>query len=123
MERRDAVRLLVVPALLLVGVSSLVFALAKWHPAQPEATVAAGEVKLGDARRGAMVFRGTCSGCHGVNAEGGVGPRLAGANLTLARVKAQIDNGGGTMPARLVSGAQEEDVLAYLKTILAPGSS
>jgi len=122
-ERRDVGRLLVVPALLLIGVSALVFALAKWHPAKPEATVVAGEVKLGDATRGRSLFVAECSGCHGVDAQGGVGPRLAGANLTLARVKSQIDNGGGTMPAGLVSGGREEDVLAYLKTILAPASS
>jgi mono/diheme cytochrome c family protein len=122
-ERRDAVRLLVLPALLLIGVSGLVFGLANWHPAKTEATVAAGEVKLGDPTRGKSLFVAECSGCHGVNAQGGVGPRLAGASLTLARVKAQIDNGGGTMPAGLVTGEHEEDVLAYLQTILAPGSS
>jgi len=121
--RRDLVRLIVVPALLLASVSALVFTLAKWHPAKPDAAVAAGEVKLGDPKRGASLYRATCSGCHGVNAEGGVGPRLAGADLTIARVKAQIDNGGGTMPAGLVAGRHEEDILAYIDTILAPASS
>ena len=119
-ERRDAVRLILVPALLLAGVSAFVFTLAKWYPAKPEATVVAGEVKLGDAKRGASLFRAECSGCHGASAEGGVGPRLAGADLTLARVKTQIDNGGGTMPAGLVTGEHEEDVLAFLLTEIIP---
>ena len=123
MARRDVVRLIVVPGLLLVGISGLMFTLAKWHPAQPEATQATGPVNLGDPKRGATLFRAQCSGCHGPNAEGGIGPRLAGAKLTLARAKAQIDNGGGTMPAGLVTGEREEDVLAYLETILAPASS
>ena len=54
-----------------------------------------------------------------MNAQGGVGPRLAGASITLPVVKAQIDNGGGIMPAKLVSGSREDDVLAYLATIVA----
>ena len=120
---RDFVRLIVVPALLLVGVASLVFGLARWHPAKPDTTVATGDVELGDPTRGASLYRATCSGCHGVNAEGGVGPRLAGAQLTIARVKAQIDNGGGAMPAGLATGEHEEDILAYIDTILAPAPS
>ncbi len=123
MPRRDLVRLIVVPALLFVGVSALVFTLAQLHPARPEAkAVPAGAVKLGNAAAGAAVFRATCAGCHGMDAGGGIGPRLAGAKVTLAQAKAQIDNGGGTMPARLVTGRREEDVLAYLATILARSS-
>ena len=49
---------------------------------------------------------------------GGIGPRLVGLDITVAQAKAQIDNGGGVMPAGLVSGTKEEDVLAYLATIL-----
>ena len=123
MPRRDLVRLIVVPALLFVGVSALVFTLAQLHPARPEAkAVPAGAVKLGNAAAGAAVFRTTCSGCHGIDAGGGIGPRLAGAQLSVAQAKAQIDNGGGTMPARLVTGRREEDVLAYLATIFARSS-
>ena len=66
-----------------------------------------------------MIFKETCGGCHGLQAEGGVGPRLAGAQITLAAAKTQIDNGGGIMPAALVSGQRESDVLAYLESIFA----
>jgi mono/diheme cytochrome c family protein len=102
---------------LFVVVSATAFTLAKLHLAKPEASAA--PVKLGDAQRGQVIFRQTCGGCHGTNAQGGVGPRLAGAQITIATAKTQIDNGGGIMPAKLVSGEREDDVLAYLATIVA----
>jgi hypothetical protein len=51
-----------------------------------------------------------------------VGPKLAGAPISLGAAKAQIDNGGSAMPPKLVQGGQEEDVLAYLATIFQRGS-
>ena len=113
-------RIVVLPLVLFVVVSAAVFTLAKLHLARPEVPVAAaGSVKVGDAYRGETFFVDKCSGCHGLGGKGGgVGPRLAGADIKLAAAKAQIDNGGGAMPAGLVSGRQEEDVLAYLATIL-----
>jgi hypothetical protein len=54
-----------------------------------------------------------------MSAQGGVGPRLAGARITVDEAKTQIDNGGAIMPARLVTGPREDDVLAYLSTIVA----
>ena len=110
-------RIVVLPLVLFVVVSATVFTLAKLHLARPEASAA--PVALGDAVRGQAIFKQTCGGCHGMNAEGGVGPRLAGAQITLAAAKTQIDNGGGIMPAGLVSGSREDDVLAYLATIFA----
>ena len=110
-------RIVVLPLVMFAVVSASVFTLAKLHPAKPAAT--AGPVTLGDAQRGRTIFEQTCGGCHGMNAQGGVGPRLAGAKITTAAAKAQIDNGGGIMPARLVNGAREDDVLAYLATIVA----
>ena len=44
---------------------------------------------------------------------------MAGLSLPLTVVQAQIDAGGGIMPAGLVKGTQENDVLAYIATILA----
>jgi mono/diheme cytochrome c family protein len=75
-------------------------------------------VKLGDPYRGQIAFEATCAGCHGSGEGGGVGPRLIGLDITVAQAKAQIDGGGGVMPAGLVSGTKEADVLAYLATIL-----
>jgi mono/diheme cytochrome c family protein len=114
-------RIVVVPLLLFVVVSAGVFTLAKLHPASP--ATASGPVTLGDAARGKVVYEQKCAPCHGANAEGKVGPRLAGAKLTVEQARAQIDNGGGIMPAKLVSGGAEADVLAYLKTLFTSGGS
>jgi mono/diheme cytochrome c family protein len=110
-------RIVLLPLVLFVLVSGTAFTLAKLHLASPAATT--GPVTLGDPQRGQVIFKQTCGGCHGMKAEGGVGPRLAGAPITLEKVRAQIDNGGGIMPARLVTGSREDDVLAYLATVVA----
>ena len=113
-------RLVVVPVVLLFGIAGVTYALAKWHPARPGVPkAAAGSVKLGDQYRGQTVFQSSCAGCHGMNGTGGVGPRLQGLPISIAAVKAQIDNGGGTMPAGVVKGSDEKDVLAYVATIIA----
>jgi mono/diheme cytochrome c family protein len=113
------VRLLVVPAVLFLAVAGTAFGLAKAHLAKPGNPKSSGRVVLGDSYRGETVFQQTCAGCHGAGGKGGsIGPRLAGASITLARAKAQIDAGGSVMPAKLVAGKQEADVLAYLATIL-----
>ena len=106
--------------MLLVGVSATAFALAKAHPAKPELPKVTGPVKLGDPYQGQVVFSQTCAPCHGTDGKGGgIGPKLQGLDITLARAKAQIDAGGGAMPGGLVTGTKEENVLAYLSTILA----
>jgi mono/diheme cytochrome c family protein len=112
-------RIVVLPLVLFVVVSAGVFTLAKLHPASP--ATASGPVTLGDAARGKVVFLQKCAPCHGARAEGKVGPRLAGVDLTVDEARAQIDNGGGIMPARLVTGGSEADVLAYLESIFGPG--
>ena len=111
-------RIVVLPLVLFAVVSASAFTLAKLHLAKPATT--SGPVTLGDPQRGQAVFKQTCGGCHGMNAQGGVGPRLAGAHISVDTAKAQIDNGGGIMPARLVTGTREDDVLAYLAKIVAP---
>jgi cytochrome c551 len=112
-------RLVGVPLLLFVTFAGAAFALAKLHLAKPGTSAVSGPVYLGDARRGAAIFSQTCASCHGQNGTGGIGPRLAGATITLPAAKAQIDHGGGSMPAALVTGQQEQDVLAYLGSIFA----
>jgi len=114
-------RLVVVPLVLLFGIAGVTYALAKWHPARPGISkAAAGSVVLGDQYRGETVFQSSCSGCHGSNGSGGIGPRLQGLPISIAAVKAQIDNGGGTMPAGIVKGGDEKDVLAYVATLIKP---
>ena len=110
---------MVVPLVLLFGIAGVTYALAKWHPARPGVPkAAAGSVRLGDQYRGETVFQSSCAGCHGSKGAGGVGPRLEGLPISIAAVKAQIDNGGATMPAGIVKGGAEEDVLAYVATLI-----
>jgi mono/diheme cytochrome c family protein len=115
---RRLIRLVVVPACLFLAFAGGAFALARLHLAKPGTPKAGGAVKVGDARRGVNVFTQRCAGCHGAGGKGGSGPKLAGSGISLAAAKAQIDNGGSVMPANLVPGRNEEDVLPYLATIL-----
>ena len=115
-------RLVVVPVLLFGATSGAVFGLAKAHLAKPglPKLAANAKVQLGDFYTGQTVFSQKCAACHGQNAEGTkIAPKLDGAAISLARAKAQIDGGGSVMPAKLVTGKQEADVLAFLATILA----
>jgi mono/diheme cytochrome c family protein len=96
------------------------FGLAKAHVFSPSTTPAS--TTVGDAARGAVIFERTCSGCHGPQGGGGgVGPILAGAGLDAATVSAMVQQGGGVMPAGLVSGEDEADVVAYVVSISNPG--
>ena len=108
------------PLVLLLAVSGTTYALAKWHPAKPGLPKISGStVVLGDQYRGETVFQASCAGCHGPNGKGGgIGPKLQGLPISIARVKAQIDAGGGAMPPGLATGGDEADVLAYVATII-----
>jgi cytochrome c oxidase cbb3-type subunit III len=90
------------------------FALAKAQIFEP----AASPVGAGDVSRGAAVFARECSGCHGTaGAGGGVGPTLAGAGIDAATVTTAVQQGRGVMPAGLVSGQEQADVVAYVVSI------
>jgi ubiquinol-cytochrome c reductase cytochrome c subunit len=92
-----------------------VFALAKAQLFEPSAVKAAGP---GDATAGQAVFESKCAGCHGVGGEGGSpGPRLVGSGLTAADITTRVEQGAGVMPAGLVSGQDEADVVAYVVSI------
>jgi mono/diheme cytochrome c family protein len=117
---RRAVRLLVVPAILFLVVSGAVFAFAQWHPAKREAESSTVITGPRDATRGEALFAEKCATCHGPRGEGGgVGPALAGSELTLSQARTRILNGGGVMPPALVQGQDLEDVLAYLQLVFA----
>jgi cytochrome c551 len=116
------VRLIVLPATLFVVVSGTVFVLAQLHPAKEEAFSSAPPPASGDAAHGQALFAENCASCHGDGGQGGgVGPTLAGNPISIADARSRIENGGGVMPANLVSGQDLADVLAYLQTILAGG--
>ncbi len=77
----------------------------------------------GDAAAGKPVFTSAgCSGCHTLKdagATGNVGPNLDGLKPDFARVKHQVENGGGPMPAFKdpLSAKQIDDVSAYVSSV------
>jgi cytochrome c551 len=116
---RRTLRLVVVPAILLVAVSGLTFFLAGEHPAKRAASPAPiVRSVLIDVEKGRELFAERCAGCHGEDgAGGGVGPTLAGSGVSREDAATTIENGSGVMPASLVEGQDLEDVLGYLETI------
>jgi mono/diheme cytochrome c family protein len=123
-RRRRLLRLVVTPLVLLAAFWAVTFTLAKLHlakPGVPKAALGGAPVSLGDPYRGEVTFGKTCAPCHGAAGKGGgIGPRLQGDQISIATVKAQIEAGGGAMPPKLVKGADERDVLAYVATLIAP---
>jgi mono/diheme cytochrome c family protein len=112
------VRLVVVPAILFAVVSAAVFTFAQWQPAKQETQSQTIISVLRDPVRGEQLFAENCARCHGDDGTGGgIGPTLAGAEVSLDEARSTIENGSGVMPAGLVSGQDLEDVLAYLETI------
>lgn len=95
------------------------FALAKARVFEPSAP-AGSPVVGGNVERGLTVFQNTCSGCHGPGGEGGSGPQLLGSGLDAAAVTSAVEQGRGIMPAGLVSGQDEADVVAYVVSISTP---
>jgi mono/diheme cytochrome c family protein len=78
------------------------------------------DVQTGDATHGKALYAAKCARCHGANGTGGtLAPRLAGASISLDDAKERLDEGASGMPAHLVQGTREEDVLAYLQGLLA----
>lgn len=107
---------------ILVGGAVVVctFALAKAEVFAPSAP-AGGTATAGDVRRGETVFERECASCHGSGgAGGGVGPRLVGTGIDAETATAAVQQGRGVMPAGLVSGSDEADVVAYVVSISSP---
>ena len=69
---------------------------------------ATGDVAAGQA---AFTSKG-CVGCHGANAEGGVGPKLAGISDSQSQVAGTIRSGkgGGAMPAFNATTVSDQDI-------------
>ena len=121
-QPRSRARLVVLPAALFALVVAGTVVLAVLHLAQPGVpkSAAGAAIELGDSYRGETVFGQTCAGCHGeLGSGGGVGPKLAGDPIPLQLVKSRIEGGKGVMPAGLVTGQAEKDVLAYVATLIA----
>ena len=75
----------------------------------------------GDAKAGAQAWVSAgCVGCHGANAEGGVGPKLAGTSLPFDQVKNTARNGKGVAMPKFSAGQISDqglaDIYAWLKS-------
>ncbi len=83
----------------------------------------------GDAAKGKGVFEQNCAVCHNADsADVKMGPGLkglfkgklkSGAAANDASVRAKVDAGGNGMPSYkdILSDAEKNDVIAYLKTL------
>ncbi len=85
----------------------------------------------GDIARGSQLYAGTCSGCHGERAEGGVGPQLGNpvflASATDALIRNWVLHGRGGPPMLgfdksaggmvELSTRQVDDIVAYVRSL------
>ena len=88
-------------------------------PAATTSTPAA--AGTGDVAAGKTLFEGKCQGCHAnLGTEAATGPVLAGGGRTADRIRNQVVNGSpssGVMPAGLYSGAELDNVVAFVLSI------
>jgi cytochrome c5 len=74
-----------------------------------------------DLAAGKTAFTATCGGCHALKdagTSGSVGPDLDSlAPLTAETVAKQIENGGGAMPAKLLTGDDAANAAAYVASV------
>lgn len=71
----------------------------------------------GDSTAGEAVYAANCSGCHGADATGGIGPDLTehSGNLSDEEIVLTIAEGSGNMAAVAISDQEIADVLAWLR--------
>jgi mono/diheme cytochrome c family protein len=74
-----------------------------------------------DLAAGKSSFTATCGGCHTLKdagTTGNVGPDLDSlAPLTAERVAKQVENGGGPMPPKLLTGQDATNTAAYVASV------
>jgi mono/diheme cytochrome c family protein len=92
-----------------------VFLLAQWPIFEPDTSDR--PVLLGGAERGEVLFAENCAGCHGRGGTGGTGPALADSGLDADEIATAIEQGRGIMPAGIVTGQNQADVVAYVDSI------
>ena len=85
-------------------------------PTAPEAGTS--DASSGDVAAGKTVFEANCQGCHPAGGmQAGVGPQLSTTKMDAAQIKTQIVNGKGAMPGGLATGADLDNVVAYVVSI------
>ena len=77
------------------------------------------------AGSGSALYRQNCAGCHGANADGGVGGPLVGTSLSFAQQVSVTTHGLGTMPAfsSVLSGSEIDSIIRYVQGLGGPGST
>jgi mono/diheme cytochrome c family protein len=89
-------------------------------PESPSAAPAAAEPAPDTIAEGRREFLGACSGCHGEDALGGLGPALAGAQRDAETLYSIVRDGRGLMPPLdpgLISDEAIEQVAAFLNSL------
>ena len=74
----------------------------------------------GEPPPGRAPYRRVCAACHGENAEGNQGPRLAGIELDYDEFLAKVRHGGGEMPSipkTQVTDEEAKQIFDYLKSL------
>lgn len=72
----------------------------------------------GDVAAGQAFFETTCQGCHAnLGQEAAVGPKLAGGGRPEELIRTTVVNGRGVMPAGLATGADLDNVVAFVLSI------
>ena len=94
------------------------------HTSAPAATVpptTAPQTGAGDPAKGATFWAGSqCRSCHGAQAQGGSGPKLANTSLSYDAVLKQLRTPRSSMPSFPASRVSDEtvrDLYAWLKTL------
>jgi mono/diheme cytochrome c family protein len=73
-----------------------------------------------EAPPGKVPYGRVCAACHGENAEGAQGPRLARIELEYDEFLAKVRHGGGEMPAISTSQVSDDEVkqvFEYLQSL------
>ena len=109
------------PILIGGAVAVATFALAQAEIFAPSAPAGGAVASEGDFYRGETIFQRECAGCHGDQGKGGgVGPALFETGLAAVDVAVAVQQGRGVMPAGIVTGQEQADVVAYVFAISSP---
>ncbi|GAB5603474.1 cytochrome c [Thermus sp. FJN-A] len=84
-----------------------------------EALIAMAQARAQGGKDGRSVYQARCAACHGLQGEGGVGPRLKGNPVLRApeAVREIVLKGRGQMPAIPLSEEELQALLDYLGTL------
>ena len=109
---------------LLISFSCLVITMASALAAQAPATGPNAAAPAGNTQNGKKIFSSYgCYQCHGYEAQGGPGVRLAPRPIAFAAFSKYIRQPAGEMPpytAKVVSDKELADIYAFLQSIPAP---